>query len=299
MLADEPPVDKNAPPAHIQVYPAEVILGPNDKVQFKARAFNAKGQFLRETKAEWSFKDLYVKDEASELDQNGMLSTTANTGFQAGIISAKVGDLEGIARMRVFAALPWEEDFETFEDDQNPPHWLGASVARSPAGRFIVKTLEDGNKVLTKPRTSRGIQRHFTFIGTSDMRNYTVQVDVRDEYHKRRRGDAGIISHGYTLDLMGKVQRLEIRAWTSENRIREKVDFAWDAEIWHTVKMRVDIVDGKALIKGKVWKTGDPEPETWTITAEDPHPATSGSPALYGVSNTEVYFDNVKVWANE
>lgn len=299
VVGEEPSVENDQTPAHVQVYPAEVVLWPNEKVAFKARLFNKRGQFLQESDAEWSFKNMQVNGEEAKIEENGTLSTDAGTGFHAGIISAKVGDLEGTARVRIFAALPWEEDFSAYEDDKNPPWWMGTSVVQSPGGKFIIKTLEDGNKVLSKPRNVKGIQRHFAFIGTRDMSNYTVQVDVKDAYHKRRRGDAGIISHGYTLDLMGKTQRIEIRAWTSENRIRERVDFAWDAETWHTVKMRVDIVDGKAIIKGKVWKTGEAEPADWMIQAEDPYPATVGSPALYGVSNTEVNFDNLKVWQNE
>ena len=42
--------------------------------------------------------------------------------------------------------------------------------------------------------------------------------------------------------------------------------------------MRVDIIDDMAQVKGKVWAKGEPEPEEWTITVEDPLPNREGSP---------------------
>ena len=40
---------------------------------------------------------------------------------------------------------------------------------------------------------------------------------------------------------------------------------------------------------------GEPEPEAWTITVEDPIPIRQGSPGIYGNSVTTLYFDNVQV----
>ena len=65
---------------------------------------------------------------------------------------------------------------------------------------------------------------------------------------------------------------------------------------WYTAKMKVDIEGDKAIIRGKVWKTGDPEPNAWSIEAEDPLPIREGSPGLYGYSPAVIYYDNVKVW---
>jgi hypothetical protein len=66
-------------------------------------------------------------------------------------------------------------------------------------------------------------------------------------------------------------------------------------------------VDGKGIIKGKVWQRGDTEPTDWTLAMEDPAPNPAGSPGLYAYSvsitgkskGTEVLFDNVAITANE
>ena len=76
----------------------------------------------------------------------------------------------------------------------------------------------------------------------------------------------------------------------------KRIDFKWNMDVWYTAKMKVDIEAGKAVVRGKVWKRGEPEPETWTIEAEDPLPVREGSPALYGYSPAAIYYDNVKVW---
>ena len=57
--------------------------------------------------------------------------------------------------------------------------------------------------------------------------------------------------------------------------------------------------DGKAVLKGKVWKRGDPEPQAWTIEAVDVEPNRVGSPGLFGNAQvSEAYIDNVSVTKN-
>ena len=88
----------------------------------------------------------------------------------------------------------------------------------------------------------------------------------------------GLIANRYTLDMQGKHQRLQIRSWASDLRMAKTIDFSWEMEVWYTMKMMVEIMDDKAIIRGKVWRTGESEPEVWTITAEDPLPNREGSP---------------------
>ena len=110
----------------------------------------------------------------------------------------------------------------------------------------------------------------------------------------------GLISNRYYLDFMTKKKKLQIRTWPSElERLKEEVEFSWDPDLWYTMKMRVDIERGKAIIKGKVWPRDEAEPETWTITATDPNPNLHGSPGLYGDASTTIYFDNVKITRNQ
>ncbi|MCG9131510.1 serine/threonine protein kinase, partial [Candidatus Poribacteria bacterium] len=74
------------------------------------------------------------------------------------------------------------------------------------------------------------------------------------------------------------------------------IDFSWETDVWYTMKMMVEVLDDKAVIRGKVWRRDEPEPAEWTITAEDPLPNREGSPGIYGYSATELYYDNLKVW---
>ena len=290
VIAPEAPVAKDAAPAHLQVLPAEIVLKPGQSHEFKARAFDDKGRFLREVKAEWS-----APANLGSINAGGKLTVAPSKNGTAGLISAKLGEVSGSARVRVFPDLPWEEDFQQYADDSNPPHWIGASSIRSPGGKYVVRTEEDGNKILAKPTAYKGIQRHIIFAGPGDMKNYIVQVDAKVQQYKRKMGDAGLISHGYTLDLAGKRQRLEIRGWDPETRIQASVPFAWETEKWYTIKMDVEYIGDKAVIKGKVWPRGEAEPADWTVTVEDPLPNPCGSPGIYGVSYTEVYYDNFKV----
>ena len=54
------------------------------------------------------------------------------------------------------------------------------------------------------------------------------------------------------------------------------------------------------MLRGKVWKKGENEPEAWTIEGEDLTPNRQGSPGLFGNStDAEFYVDNVSVSPNQ
>ena len=185
--------------------------------------------------------------------------------------------------------LPWDEDFESVEDGKNPPHWIGAGT------KFIVRT-KDGNKVLVKSPVKRGLNRSNVYIGLPTMSDYTVQIDAMGTKPKRNLPDMGLIANRYTLDLMGNHQQLQIRSWASDLRMAKHVDFNWEPYVWYTMKLKVYIEDDRAIVQGKVWRTGETEPEAWTISVEDPLPIREGSPGIYGYSPAEIYYDNLKVW---
>ena len=65
------------------------------------------------------------------------------------------------------------------------------------------------------------------------------------------------------------------------------------------MKLRVDVHEDKAVVRGKVWPKDGKAPEDWTITVEDPLPIASGSPGLVSYSPAVAYFDNVRVTRNE
>lgn len=128
------------------------------------------------------------------------------------------------------------------------------------------------------------------------MKGYTVQADLMGGRRRRWLPDMGLIAHRYLLDLQGAYQRLEVRSWSSDLRMVQRVPFEWEPDVWYTMKMRVDIDGGRAIVRGKVWKRTDREPDAWTIEAEDPLPIREGSPGLYGYSPANIYYDNVIVY---
>ena len=274
-------------PASIQIVPTEVLAQPGDSVQFSVRAFNDEGaQVIGVKAAEWSLNGL-----SGTLDDNGKLTLEPSRSGQAGTVSAKTGDLQNSARVRVIPPLPWQEDFESIEEGKSPPHWVRAT------NRFVVREM-DGNKVLVKPPARRGLHRSNVYIGPPNMKDYTLQVDLLGTKPKRNLPDMGLIANRYTLEMQGNHQRLQVLSWRSDLRMAKWVDFKWEPNVWYTMKMTVDIVDDTAHVKGKVWAKDEPEPEEWTIIVEDPLPNREGSPGVYGYSPAEIYYDNLKVWGD-
>ena len=78
----------------------------------------------------------------------------------------------------------------------------------------------------------------------------------------------------------------------------QRFPFAWEPNVWYTLKLRVDTDDERALIRGKIWPRDEAEPDDWTVTVEDPEPVREGSPGLIGYSPIDIYYDNVRVMEN-
>ena len=79
----------------------------------------------------------------------------------------------------------------------------------------------------------------------------------------------------------------------------------WAVDAWYRMKLRVDVVDGAAQVKGKICPRDAGLPEAWSIEMNDPSPNLEGSPGLYAYSRgitstpgTEVLFDNIEVISN-
>lgn len=287
LTASQPAPAPKAPtpstPAHLQVVPAEVLIWQDETVSFQARSYDAQGISLGTVQAQWSLQGL-----SGEIDSSGKFRPQPSTSAQTGIVHAEANGLSSSARVRVMPALPWQEDFEGVEKGKFPAHWIGA------ANRFFVRN-QHGNKVLSKPFVSRGIQRSYVMIGPPDMNNYTVQVDLMGTREGRRVPDMGVIANRYVLALVGSRQELQVNCWPSELRMAQSVPFAWEPGVWYTMKMRVDLEGGKAVIRGKVWPRSEEEPEAWSLVAEDPYPNKEGAPGIYGQSYAEIFYDNLKV----
>jgi len=277
------PAPAGAAVARLLVVPAEVVAGAGAPVAFEAWAFDEKGRFLRKEKAQWSLEGL-----AGEITPEGVLKAPAAT-TTVGRIKAAAAGQSGSAQARLFGPLAWTFDFE---NGTVPRHWIGAGP------RFKVTDL-GGSKRLHKPPVTSGLSRSTVFVGPATMKGYTVEADLLATRQGRRLPDMGLINQGYTLDVMGRQQKLQLRTWGSELEKSKDVPFPIEPDTWYRTRLRVDVADGKGTVRGKVWKKGEAEPAGWTITLEDPIPVREGSPGIYGDSVTDIYYDDLTVKVNE
>ncbi len=284
---ETPPLGAETPAtgeiASIQVHPAEVVAAAGAPIRFRVEAFDANGRSLGQRDANWAVEGM----TGARMRVNGEFQSPPTARSQPGRVIATVGNLTGAARVRVFSPLPWTENFE----NGRPPHWIGG-------GGNLQAVDEGGEQLFRKGPSRTGIHRHAIYVGPSYLSNYTVQADVMSTQKGRRRPDIGLINSGYTMDLQGNHQRIEVRSWAAELRMAERFDFAWEPDVWYTLKLQVDSDDERALIRGKVWPRGQPEPDAWTVTVEDPEPVRNGSPGLIGYSPIDIYYDNVQVMEN-
>ena len=249
------------------------------------------------------------------VDNSGTFAAVDNKShsMQGGGVIARVGKLEGVARVRVFPSLPWKIDFEHAMVGKPPLTWIGAGM------KFAVRDDPDDskNKVLVKLTDIPLFARARTYFGTTDMTNYTVQADAKvdeqvfndngTEVHKMP--DAGVIDSRYVLELKGSKQTLGLYAWPAalpRNELlpglttHKTLPFSWKSHTWYTLKLTVQQEPGKAVLKGKAWERGQSEPQSWTIELEDPTPNTRGAAGLWGFSNDrEIYYDNIVVTPNQ
>ena len=271
----------------LQVVPADAVVSPGERVEFRVRAVGIDGEVVLPGKASWTLDGL-----EGEVSEDGRFTADANATGQVGGVAVRIGELSARASVRVIRDLPWSNDFEAAEEGSSPATWIGAK------GKFVVHDL-DGNKVLRKAPRARGLNRSALYMGPPDLGNYTIEADVMGTRTGRRLSDVGLIASGYTLDLQGAHQKVQVRSWASVLRMAKDVEFAWEPDVWYRMKFSVDVKDGKALVRGKVWPRSKPEPDAWTISVDDPLPVTTGSPGLVSYSPVDGFFDNIQVTVNQ
>ncbi len=286
--AQEDPVSLDPIPAHVQVVPAETLLKPGETQQFQVRIFNRAGQRLKNSAAQFSL------DGSGAITSDGLYTADAGDAHTASVVTAKVGDLTGRARIRVVPDFPWHFDFE---GKTVPITWVGARY------RHQLRKLDD-DRVMVKVSTIPKGARSRAWMGHPEMSNYTIEADIRGSKDNDKMPDIGLIAQRYTLDLMGASQKLQIRSWVPVMRMAKEVEFPWQPDVWYHMKFRAEVVevDGQpqAQLRGKVWPRDGAEPEAWTIEAVDTSPNVNGSPGLYGnAKNTELYLDNLTVSPND
>jgi hypothetical protein len=165
--------------------------------------------------------------------------------------------------------------------------------------KFAVRD-QNGNKVLAKlTEGSSLLSRSRAYMGPSNLSDYTVESDVMGTQKRRQQGDVGVIAQRYVLTLYGNSQMLHIEPWQPEVKRTVSVPFAWKPDTWYRMKLQVEnLPDGKTRARGKVWPVDGQEPTAWMIERVDPIPNRQGAPGIFGNGLAELYFDNIKVYAN-
>ena len=278
--------------AHIQLAPVEMLLQPGQRAKLQVRGYNAAGQYIRLVPE----ANIAIEGGGTVAEDQVFTAAESATG-NAVKLTASLGELKSAARARVIPPLPWTFDFE---DKKVPQHWIGMAYRNQP-----VELPEGGNglvKISTIPKGTRSQG----FLGLPKTHDYTVQaefyaLDTKNKVPTNKLPDMGVVAQRYTLALEG-AQRVQLRSWVSllEQRFAVTVPYEWQAKTWYVVKLRVETAEGKAVLRGKVWKKGEPEPDAWTIQGEDLTPNLQGSPGLFGNStDSEFYVDNVSVTPND
>ena len=316
-------------PAWVQVVPAEAQVAAGAALPLKVRLYDAAGRFVKESSATFT-------TTAGAVAADGTYTAPAG-GHAAAIVTAKVGDLEGKARIRSMPPLPWTFDFDDTPlaadpktgvvKGEPPLPWVGMRY------RHVVREV-DGSKCLVKITTIPKGTRSQGWIGPIGLHDYVVRADVRaretgvekpgspasdtppgaatdaDAFarkfgnpaalEKARMPDIGLVAQRYTLDMMGASQQLQLRSWPPQvaTHFSKTIPFAWEAGRWYTMKLEARTRDGAAVLRGKVWPRGEPEPAAWTIEGVHEAGNLQGSPGFFGNSkDSEIYIDNVSVEA--
>jgi outer membrane protein assembly factor BamB len=316
-------------PAWVQVVPAEAQIAAGASLPLTVRLYDAAGRFVKESAAEFSAT-------AGTVAADGTYTAPAGK-HAAAVVTAKVGGLEGTARIRSMPPLPWTFDFEDVPlaadpktgvvKGEPPLPWIGMRY------RHVVREV-DGSKCLVKVTTIPKGTRSQGWIGPIDLHDYVVRADFRAQetgvekpgspasetpksagtdadaftkafgtaaaLEKARLPDMGLVAQRYTLDLMGAAQQLQVRSWPPQvaTHFSKTIPFAWEAGRWYSVKFEARTRDGAAILRGKVWPRGEAEPGPWTIEAVHETGNLQGSPGFFGNSkDSEIYIDNVSVEA--
>lgn len=307
------------PAAELEIIPNEVLLKPGQVQDFRVRELDKNGYTVEDNVDPKSIKwEHFVPPTAlvklaikGHFNSDGQLVVDDTPVDSAGQFKASVGNLVGFMKGRVLPDLPFKENFEEFKLSNmttntlvEPPTafaypplpWNGARF------RFDIREKDvDGvkTKALTKTIENKLFQRSQVFYGHPWMKNYTVEADVLSEGNRRKMSEVGLINQRYMIVLKGNSQELEVNS--NLERIKQDVPFRWKPNTWYHLKTRVDVAaNGSGVIRAKVWKRDEPEPEAWTIEVPHAHANTEGSPGLFGFApqDQRVCIDNIQVTPN-
>jgi outer membrane protein assembly factor BamB len=294
---------------HVQVLPADVTLYSGSSTTFKARGFDADGNFVKEVEGEWSLPAPKSPPSVKAapppikgaITKDGKLTVDANIPAQQGLVACVFEGLTGIARVRVAPRIPYAPDFSKIPDGVSPAGWIGAQ------GKLLVKTV-GGKEVLSKVNDKFNLSAGNAYITMPASKDYTIECDVFGTKLGDNLPEIGIGANRYSLMLAGKVENrlLRLQSWEALPRVDKTIKFDWKPSTWYCLKLTTEIANGKGLIRGKAWPRDEKEPAAWTVELSDSHPIGEGSALLYGyvtgnfgdTPGTEIYYSNLRITPN-
>ncbi len=304
-----PPETKSPEGGIVPVFrlvPAEVTLAPGESVKFETRMFDTLGRFQAVVGSDNAETNAFaVKGLNGTVAKDGTFTAGSQNVFSSGTVTFKQAQKQTAARIRISPKLPIHETFDGMKAGTRPPGWVGLD-----AKSVLVE--KDGSVMLQKLAKSPSAKymRMRSFSGPPLPANYTVEAEIMGQAKVGRRPrlpDMGLINCRYKLILLGDKQLVRLVSYSPIPRIQKDVPFSWGPDVWFQTKLRVEIKDGKGLIRGKVWPKDQPEPAAWTVEMVDPCPNLEGSPGLYGYSagtsaskpGASVFYDNYRVYLND
>lgn len=294
--------------ARLRIIPSEVLLTPQSKQGFRVDTVDAVGQPLGAVDAKRVAWETFIPPTAkvkARLDasvKDGAM--VAGAQASAGAFKATADGLKGFLRGRVLTSAPITADFEGAELKAKSQE-DGAAFAFPPlpwiGARFKWEIREvDGSKVMAKTLDRVLFQRTMTFVGHPDMKDYTIQADVRSDGNRRLMSNVGVINQRYIILLEGNWQQLQVLS--NHDRMKISVPFKWKSKRWYRIKATIRVgKDGSGVILGKAWPRDEKEPANWQLIAPHKNAHTKGAPGVYGFSpqsRYRVYVDNIKVSQN-
>jgi outer membrane protein assembly factor BamB len=318
-MPPETPFKQNAI-AGVRLFPAEVHAKPGEKVTFKVVYHDANGREVMDNRTapaeKWTLPEppktpAGLQPPALQGKLEGGTLTLGTQPSQQGYVDFDSGGLKARARVRVVPQIPYTQNFDKIPAGGAPGGWINTN------GKFLIKQLPGGEVVLSKLNTNPRppLARANGYITSPDATNYTIQCDLRGTLVRNRLPDMGVVNCRYLCVLDGKPdpehggkRTVKLLSWEArDTRLNVVVPFDWQPDTWYTAKFTVEQTDKAAVLKGKVWKKGDKEPDKWTIEFTDPNPNRNGAAALYGyVTNidapeagSDIYYDNLSITPNK
>lgn len=312
------------PATHVRISPYDSLVKPGEQIELAVHLADDRGVAVSSSgETSWSV------DGPGEISPEGIYTAPENADHVAALIKCTTaGGLTATARVRIVPPLPWKFDFESL--DEVPLTWVGGRI------RYNLRTGDDGNHYLAKPTelptrpggpTTKLGTRSRMWMGSPDLKNYTVQADVlmktgvggeaETSPAPEATGDEvpsasvetsvklpsiGLINSRYTFTLFGPNSEARLYSWcTHDRRTQQAVKMDFQPDTWYTMKMKVvpEEDEGHAHVYAKVWPREETEPSAWTLEFEDEAPNYHGSPGLFGdAKEAEFYVDNLEVTPN-